>query len=57
MNKCCKIDCGKEAEYEIWSGPRPDDYTHSCLAHIPDMMTDAPEHLIITLQPSVADSN
>jgi hypothetical protein len=48
--RCCKIKCDKPAEYEIWHGPHHDDYTHSCLAHIPDLMTDAKEHRIVTLQ-------
>jgi hypothetical protein len=48
---CCKIGCSEAAEYEIWNGPQSDDYIHSCLAHIPDLMTDAAEHRIIRLSP------
>src|SRR5260370_38633866 len=48
---CWKIGCGEPAEYEIWNGPRSDDYVHSCLVHIPDLMTDATEHRIVRLSP------
>lgn len=43
---CCKIGCDQKADYEIRHGERIDDYTHACLAHIPDLMTDAPRHYI-----------
>jgi hypothetical protein len=31
---------------EVVHGPTPDDYTHSCLKHLGDMLTDAPTHTI-----------
>lgn len=46
---CCKVECRKLAEYEIWHGSKPDEYTHSCMEHIPDLMTDARRHEICTL--------
>lgn len=46
---CCKIGCGKPAEYDIWARPKPDDYVHSCLEHTPDLITDAKRHEIIAL--------
>ena len=52
--KCCcipdqnKLDqpCGKDAEWEIWSGDTPDDFTDACTEHVGDMLTDAPKHTI-----------
>lgn len=51
--KCCKIDCDKLAEYEIWSGwkPLPDGYTDSCLEHIPDLLDDEVRFEIIKIGP------
>lgn len=46
---CCKPGCDKKAEYELRDGPKIDDYTHSCLEHIPDLMTDAEVHTITKL--------
>lgn len=48
---CCKIGCGKLAEYEIWQGwmPGTDDYTDACLEHIPELLTDEPRHEIILI--------
>lgn len=46
---CCKIGCDKEATYEIRDGSGYEDYVHSCLEHIPDLMTDAPHHEITSL--------
>ena len=47
---CCKLGCEKDAEFEITHGPRHEDYTHSCLEHIPDLMTNAPRHEIVALK-------
>ena len=44
---CCKIGCEKDAEYQIIFGHTTDDYTESCLEHIPDLMTDAVEHTVV----------
>lgn len=46
---CCKPGCDLNAEYEIRHGKKYEDYTQSCLAHISDLMTDAPEHVITRL--------
>ena len=42
---CCKMDCGKEAEYRI-NTDKPYDDVDSCLEHIPELMTDADRHYI-----------
>lgn len=48
--KCCKIDCDRLAEYEVRvAGGTQEDETHSCLAHIPDLMTDAVVHEVVRL--------
>jgi hypothetical protein len=47
---CCKIGCGKKADYEIHDGTP--EYTHACLEHIPDLMTEAKQHNIFTLTES-----
>jgi len=54
---CCipdqsKLDerCQKSAEYQIWYGETPDDFTESCLEHIPLMLTDAYEHRILHIE-------
>jgi hypothetical protein len=49
QNHCCKIGCEKKAEWQIWHGNSPDDYTESCNEHIGDLLTDAPEHRIYPL--------
>ena len=48
---CCKIDCKKLAEYEVREplNPAPENYVHSCLEHIPDLMTDAVVHEVVRL--------
>lgn len=38
--------CGKNAEWQIWSGIGPDDSTDSCTEHVGELLTDAPEHRI-----------
>ena len=48
---CCHPECDAPAEYEIRE-PRNgagDGYTHSCLMHIPDLMTDATVHEVVKL--------
>lgn len=49
--RCCKIDCDKLAEYEVREpqNPAPENYVHSCLEHIPDLMTDAVVHEVVKL--------
>ena len=41
IRKCCKIECDADAEYEIRSGPRPDDSTDSCSTHIGELLDDS----------------
>lgn len=31
---CCAVDCNESAEWELRDGPRPDNYTHACDAHV-----------------------
>ena len=47
---CCRIGCGKLADYVVVYGFSPDDFTYSCLADIPEMMTDAGWHEIVRLR-------
>jgi hypothetical protein len=35
--------CNKLAEWEIWDGPRPDDYTFACTEHVGELLSDAHE--------------
>lgn len=55
MNDCCYVgektgfQCGSPAEWRIVSGSGPDDYTESCTRHVGDMLTDAVEHRIYSL--------
>lgn len=44
--RCCFIPCDKLADYEIRNGDGPDDYTDSCLEHVPEMLTDAETHYL-----------
>lgn len=53
---CCipnqgKLDecCQEKAEYEIWFGNTPNDFIDSCFKHIPELMTDSPEHRLIKI--------
>ena len=39
----CKIGCPEKAEWQIFQGDGLEDYTESCLKHIPDLMNDSPE--------------
>jgi hypothetical protein len=49
---CCyigektKLECGNDAEWEIWHGVGPDDNTLSCTRHVGEMLTDAAEHRV-----------
>lgn len=54
---CCipdqtKLDqvCPKPAEWQIWSGTGPDDYTEACSAHVGLLLSDAPEHRILPIK-------
>lgn len=47
---CCHIGCDKAAEYEIYNGTP--EYAHSCLEHIPDLMTERMQHTIFKLPQS-----
>jgi hypothetical protein len=42
--KCCKIGCKEMAEFEIFdkNDPRPDAYTHSCHAHVGELIGSLP---------------
>lgn len=42
---CCKIGCGKKAEYII-NTDKPYDDVHSCLECIPELMTDSSRHYV-----------
>lgn len=46
---CCKVGCGADAEWTIWSGSRDVDYTHACTAHVGELLTDVPEHRVFPL--------
>jgi hypothetical protein len=52
---CCYIDpetdrpCERAAEWSIYHGPRHDDYTHACTAHVGALLTDAYEHRVYPL--------
>jgi hypothetical protein len=38
-NWCCKVGCGKHAEWRIWDVPRtPDNYTEVCADHVGEML-------------------
>ena len=47
---CCHIPCDQPAEWQIWYGDGPDDFTESCTEHIPALLTDAPEHRIYPIK-------
>lgn len=47
--KCCHIGCTNNAEYEIWWGDRGDQFTNSCLQHIPDLIEDCDQQIIYKL--------
>lgn len=31
---CCLLLCPRQADWEIWYGNTPDDYTHACTKHV-----------------------
>jgi hypothetical protein len=43
---CCLVGCDADADVEIRHGPKADDYTHACTAHIGDLLTDEYQHTI-----------
>jgi hypothetical protein len=45
-NMCCKLGCEASAQWRIYDGEKPDDYTEACTAHVGDLLSDAPEHRI-----------
>lgn len=53
---CCFIDpetqrpCECLAEWLIYDGPRHDDYTHACTAHVGALLTDADEHRVYPMR-------
>lgn len=49
---CCYIGCEEMANWVIYHGdyPGPDDYTHSCNEHIPDMLTDEKWHSLVWVE-------
>lgn len=55
ISHCCYVgsksgaSCGNQAEWRIVSGNGPDDYTESCTRHVGEMLTDAPEHRVYSL--------
>ena len=51
---CCHIECTEPADYEIVSGPAPDDYTHACVKHVGDLLGDAHEHRIHSIKDAMA---
>ncbi len=48
--QCCVFGCHKEADYEMWFGDMPDDYTFTCHEHIPELITDADRHILYTIK-------
>jgi hypothetical protein len=47
---CCEPNCDKQAEWAIYDGDGIEDYTHSCTAHVGELLSDAPEHRVYPLQ-------
>ena len=48
---CCKIGCQEKAEWQIFQGDGHEDYTESCLKHIPDLMNDSPKQQLSRIEP------
>lgn len=55
--ECCYIGektglpCGNAAEWRIcWVPFNVDDYTEACTRHVGELLTDAPEHRIYSLE-------
>ncbi len=38
---CCFVGCKEGAEWQLWHGDGPEDYTESCTDHVGVMLTDA----------------
>jgi hypothetical protein len=51
---CCFVGCKADADVEIRHGKAPDAYTHSCTAHIGDLLTDEHRHTLTWLHPNPA---
>ena len=47
---CCQIQCEQKAEWQIYDGPNPEDYTEVCTAHVGDLLGDAPEHRVYPIR-------
>jgi len=52
---CCYIDpdqehCKTTAEWIIYDGPRPDDYTEACTEHVGRLLSDADEFRVYPLR-------
>lgn len=47
---CCQLTCASNAEWLIVDGPAPEDYTHSCSAHVGELLSDASEHKVYPLE-------
>lgn len=43
---CCKLGCEHKAEWRIFNGPGPEDYTEACTPHVGELLSDAPEHRV-----------
>lgn len=35
---CSEMDCPNDADFDIYDGPTSDDNTHSCAAHLVEML-------------------
>lgn len=42
--------CKEPVAFEIWDGPRPDDYTQSCVKHLGLMVADEKESTVIPMR-------
>jgi hypothetical protein len=47
--ECCFENCDKDADYELYYGYSPDDYTYSCVEHLGLMVPDK-ETTVIPLE-------
>ena len=47
---CCELNCGKQAEWQLFDGPGYEDYTEACTEHVGDLLGDALEHRIYRIQ-------
>ena len=50
-SKCCYLTCEHAAEWQIWTGSGPDDYTEACTQHVGELLSAAPEHMITPITP------